>query len=44
MKWAVVLAIEREVEIDASNINAVVDIANEKKSPEEHIVKIRLKR
>lgn len=45
MHWVITVATEREIEIDAvDNINIAVDIANEKKSPEEHIVRIRLNR
>ena len=42
--WVVTVAVEREIQIDATvdNINAAVRIANEKKIPEERIVKIRL--
>ena len=44
MKWSVVLSVEREIDISAENINDAVRVANEKKSPEECIVKIRLDR
>ena len=42
--WIVTVAIEREIEIESDNINNAVRIANEKKLPEERIVKIRLSR
>ena len=44
MKWSVLLAKEREIEIDADNINEVVEIAKSKKTKEERIVRIRLNR
>ena len=44
MKWQVILAKERTIPIDASNINEVVKMANEKKTDEEKIVNIRLLR
>ena len=44
MKWYVLLAKEREIEIEADNINAVVEIAKSKKTKEERIVRIRLNR
>ena len=43
--WIITVAIEREIEIDmVDNINVAVEIANQKKLPEERIVKIRLDR
>ena len=44
--WVVTVATEREIEIDApvDDINSAVRVANEKKIPEERIVKIRLDR
>jgi len=44
MKWVVLLAKEREIEIDTDNINKVVEIAKSKKTKEERIVRIRLSR
>ena len=44
MKWSVLLAKEREIEIDADNINEVVEIAKSKKTKEERIVSIRINR
>ena len=44
MKWQVILAEERTIPIDASNINDVVKMANEEKTKEEKIVNIRLMR
>ena len=44
MEWSVLLAKEREIEIDADNINEVVEIAKSKKTKEERIVSIRLNR
>ena len=44
MKWSILLAMEREIEIDADNINEVVEIAKSKKTKEERIVSIRLNR
>ena len=42
--WIVTVVTEREIEIQNDNINDVVRTANEKKLPEERIVKIRLNR
>lgn len=45
LKWLVLLAKEREIEIKANNINAVVEKANVEKTKEERIVlRIKLKR
>ena len=44
MTWAVLFAIEREVEIEADNLNEVVKMANYEKTFKERIVSIRLKR
>ena len=44
MKWSVLLAKEREIKIDADNINEVVEIAKSKKTKEERIVSIRINR
>ena len=44
MKWAVLLAKEREITIHADNINEVVKEANSIKTTEERIVNIRLQR
>ena len=44
LKWSVLLAKEREIEIEANNINVVVEIAKFKKTKEERIVRIKLKR
>ena len=44
MKWSILLAMEREIEIDADNINEVVEIAKSKKTKEERIVSIRINR
>lgn len=44
MSWQITFAKEREIEIDVDNINDAVNLANEKKLPEERIVKIRLNR
>lgn len=44
MKWSVLLAKEREIDIEADNINDVVKIAKFKKTREERIVCIRLNR
>lgn len=44
MKWQVILAKERTIPIDASNINEAVKMANEEKTDKEKIVNIRLMR
>gem|GEM_PF-5970537 len=44
MRWIVTVTVERELEIQSDNINDTIRIANEKKLPEERIVKIRLNR
>lgn len=44
MKWAVLLAIEREVEIEADNLNVAYEKAKWERKGEERIVSIRLKR
>ena len=44
MTWAVLFAIEREVEIEADNLNEAVKMANYEKTFKERIVSIRLQR
>ena len=44
MKWSVILAKEREIEIDAENLNETVDKANGEIKEGERIVSIRIKR
>lgn len=44
MTWSVILAKEREITSNATNINEVVKEANSIKTTEERIVSIRLKR
>ena len=44
MKCLLILAKERELTINADNINEVIEIANSEKATEEKIVSIRLKR
>lgn len=44
MEWVITVAIERNIVVKSDNINDAVRIANEKKSSEERIVKIRLER
>ena len=41
MKWTILYAVEREVELDADNINDAVKIAEQEKRPRERIVGIR---
>ena len=44
MKWAVVYAIEKEIQIEADNINAAYEKAEWERKGAEKIVSIRLKR
>lgn len=44
MKWAVVYAIEREIEIKADNLNTAYEKAEWERKGEEKIVSIKLKR
>ena len=44
MEWIITVAIERDIIVKSENINDAVTEANEKKLPEERIVKIRLDR
>ena len=44
MRWIVVFAIEREIQIEADNINAAYEKADDERKEEEKIVSIRLKR
>lgn len=44
MKWSVLYVIEREVEIEADNLNTVCEKAKEKRKEGETIVLVRLKR
>jgi len=44
MKWSVIYAIEREIEIEADNLNVAFEKAEWKRKGEEKIVNIRLKR
>ena len=41
MKWLIKYAVEREIEVDAENINEVFDIAEEGRKKEEKIVSVR---
>ena len=44
MKWAVVFVIEKEIQIEADNINAAYEKAEWERKGEEKIVSIKLKR
>lgn len=44
MKWGVVYAIEKEIQIEADSINAAYEKAERERKREEKIVSIRLKR
>ena len=44
MEWSVILAKEREITVNADNINVVVDKANAEIKEGERIVSIRIKR
>jgi len=44
MKWSIILAKEREIEIISENINEVVEKANAEREKGERIVSIRIKR
>ena len=44
MKWSVILAREREITVNADNINVVVAKANAELKEGERIVSIRIKR
>lgn len=44
MKWRIIYAIEREVEIEADNLNTACEKADEKRKEGEKIVIVRLKR
>lgn len=44
MKWRVLYAIEKEIQIKADNLNAAYEKAEQERKREEKIVSIRLKR
>ena len=44
MEWSIILAKEREIEINANNINQVVDKADVEIKEGERVVSIRIKR